>query len=76
MISNFFCLYGAGESFAEERTEMNNQFSKKHEMSELGNPWLASGRCGSQDLLPDGKIGQCDPKGWGVKVKFEGSVKV
>ena len=55
---------------------MNNQFSKKHEMSELGNPWLASGRCGSQDLLPDGKIGQCDPKGWGVKVKFEGSVEV
>merc|ERR1712025_1253399 len=28
-----------------------------------GNPWLASGRCGSQHLLPNGQPGQCDPNG-------------
>ena len=26
-----------------------------------GNPWLSSGRCGSEHLLPDGRPGQCDP---------------
>jgi len=33
-----------------------------------GNPWLASGKCGSQNLLPDGRPGQCDPNGWGNEV--------
>merc|ERR1712018_1092550 len=36
--------------------------------SSQGNPWLASGRCGSQNLLPDGQPGQCDPNGWGNEV--------
>jgi len=36
--------------------------------SSQGNPWLASGRCGSQNLLSDGKPGQCDPNGWANEV--------
>merc|ERR1712088_814676 len=33
-----------------------------------GNPWLSRGKCGTKNLLPDGRPGQCDPNGWANKV--------
>ena len=40
-----------------------------------GKPWLASGRCGSQHLLPNGQPGQCDPNGRANQVKFMKTMK-
>ena len=53
----------------EPKTNLHNA----HEMFWPGNPWLSSGKCGnegsgSQNLLPDGKLGQCDPNAWALKV--------